>query len=144
MFPKSMANDLVETQLGLRTEEMQSNSTMLLERIISYVHVIQLCVDNAPPKGSAPEDFPLVVMSMQEFMDIDFDADIDLDSTTTMVTPKKKTLQEEIDEALDSVDQETVKAQPGDLKQDAKSDFAELQKMLQTFAANIETRFDAD
>ena len=141
VFPANMAGDLVETQLGLRTDAMQADPTRLLERVISYAHVIQLCVENQPPAGSNPHEFPLVVMPLSEFIAIDYDVNGTPEPTFTTATPKKLTTEEEIDLVMDSLDNQTQPANPQALAQAAAVDLSALQQTIQQSFQQFENRF---
>ena len=145
-FPEGMPLELVETRLGLRTPGLQADKGALLQRVMAYAQVIQLCREHKPASGK-PEEFPLVVMTLQEFREIDYE-----DSTeewreivgATVQSPKMLTIEEEIEASEEALEEfGTIPASTAALKMAEQTRLAELEQRMDRTIAALESMQDS-
>ena len=137
VFTPSLSNALIETQLGLRTDEMQGSTARLLERVMSYIHVIQLCVENAIDSSSVPpHEFPLVVIPLSEWKQIDYDIETIPVGSSPVASAKKRTPEQETEEVSEAMDRERETQQAS--QQELESAGREQLQALMTKIAELE------
>ena len=142
VFTATMSSDLIETRLGLRTEAMQASQAALMQRVMAYAHVIQLCIENCPDApDAAPHEFPLILMTQQEFQDIDYDAsNPSLEyCNSPSATQKRFTPEQEIEQVMGDVEHETQPSTRKEQADDLQQQVAELTRSMNIMREKLET-----